>query len=98
MADQLTLPLARNSDPPTSHAAAAAVTRSHGALEHRILIQFLTYQELTDDELVRCIPDRCEGTVKTARSRLKNAGALVPTGETRPSRHGVEQIVWKVAS
>jgi hypothetical protein len=90
-----TAPAARKSDPPTSHAAAAAPT---GALE-RLILDTFAYNggtELCDDELCAQLRWLHAPTVKTARSRLSKRGLLVPTDKRRPSARGRDQIVWRL--
>ncbi len=96
MNDQLTFltdARTRRTDPPTSRNAAPSSTQA-GELQQRILEAFRRYWTLTDDELCELLPDAYPPTVKTARSRMKNAGLLIPTGGTRKSARGRDMVVW----
>lgn len=98
MSDQLTLfaePRARATDPETSHQAAASVEA--WVQDNALLKKFAIHGALTDDELSAVCPLWWPPTVKSARSRLKNLGLLVDSGERRPSQRGRNQIVWKLA-
>lgn len=105
--DQLTIPLARASDPATSKAAAESIPS--GQLEAWIITEFIRRfstadhgQEcgLTDDQLVdglrRKSPWLHPPTVKSARSRLTKAGRLINSGRTAPSNRGRASIVWRL--
>lgn len=87
-------PRYRRSDPQTSVDAARTVS---GRTERLILAVFRSnrYQVgYTDDELCGQFLGACDGTIKTARSRLSNRGLLVDSGIRRPSQRGRDQIVW----
>ena len=90
-------PRARATDPATSHEAAGLALRGARVLEHQILVAFATWQELTDDELAAQLPTRHPASVKTARSRLSNAGYLVATGETRVNARNRRMNIWRLA-
>lgn len=85
----------RRTDPQTSVDAARSITP--GRTEKRILVQFrYASSTFTDDELC----DKVLGyapTIKSARSRLSNAGLLVDSGRRRKSNRGRDQIVWRLA-
>ena len=88
-------PLARHRDPQTSLDAARSITP--GRTEKQILEQFrYASSTFTDDELAAMLPGY-PPTIKTARSRLSNAGLLVDSGRRRPSNRGRDQIVWRLA-
>lgn len=89
---QLTLPLARASDPRTSKTAAASVGRG---LEPLILQALVGTDGLTDDELCDRI-DAYGPSIKTARSRLLRQRLVEDTGRTRKSKRGRASIVWKI--
>lgn len=86
--------LARTSDPRTSHAAAG---RQRGGTEGEILRVFATIEigGLTDDALCAQMRGWLPATVKTARSRLKNAGLLEDSGVRKASVTGSASIVWR---
>ena len=84
--------LSRRSDPPTSRAAAASVNA--GAVETLILEAFDQFGALTADELCDVLDGPFPPTVKSALSRLKNAGCLKDSGMRRPSNRGRLMVVW----
>jgi hypothetical protein len=101
--EQLTLPTARHTDPPTSKAAAESIPP--GVLEGAIIKVFVKRfstaahgQEwgLTDDQLCEILDYRHGPTVKSARSRLTKAGRLVNSGRTAPSNRGKPSIIWRL--
>lgn len=85
--------LARLFDPDTSQRAAGSIS---GRVERTILDVFQTQYPFgfTDDELCNGLRDLHPPTVKSARSRLTNAGLLIDTGKRRPSNRGRDMIVW----
>ncbi len=90
----LTEPRYRADNSSTSVAAARRVAASAGETQFLILGAFEAHGPLTDNELCRALdvdPLRWP-TIKTARSRCKNAGWLIPTGEVRDG-----QQVWTLA-
>lgn len=65
------------------------MSKKKQTLEQRVLIMFKNSSlGLTDDELVRYIPDVNPGTIKMVRCRCLTAGELVADGTTRVSRAG----------
>lgn len=84
-------PRARRSDPGTAHAAAATITP--GRLETLILATVRDLA-LTDDEIAARLSHHHAPSVKTARSRLSNAGLLADTGQRRRSTRGRLMVVW----
>lgn len=84
---------ARRTDPSTSVRAAA---HRSGSARTAILEAFRQHGPMTDEQLAdRLAPAGFHGpTVKTARSALKDAGFIVATTRTEPSRRGHPQIVW----
>lgn len=85
-------PVARRTDPPTSWASAHSITP--GRTEAAILALFAPGVGMTDDEIAHALAPMHGATVKTARSRITNAGLLVDSGTTRPSDRGRPMIVW----
>lgn len=97
MSNQLELfnqPKARRRDADTSHAAAESI--ESWVQDDALLCKFAKYGPLTDDELAAACPTWYPPTLKSARSRLKNRGLLVDSGERRPSQRGRNQIVWRL--
>lgn len=90
------LPLFRRTDPATSKAAGRAAREFLGDHERRIL-EALAAGPGTKDE----IASRCGLTEQQVARRmhgLKRAGLVEPTGETRPSRSGRPERVWKATA
>ncbi len=98
-----TTPRARNTDPTTSHEAAASVaidtlTRTQGL----ILEALRAHGPLTDEQLCQRIaeverkPVSVSG-IRTRRSELVTAGRVVDTGERRQTATGRQAIVWSIA-
>jgi len=90
------LPLFRRTDPVTSKAAGRAAREFLGDHERRIL-EALAAGPGTKDE----IASRCGLTEQQVARRmhgLKRAGLVEPTGETRPSRSGRPERVWKATA
>lgn len=85
----------RATDPPTSKAA-ARVNRS--GVTERILRVFSGGEQMHDDALCRRLPLDYPPTVKSARSRLSNAGVLVAVPDVYgKSDRGYDQQVWELA-
>lgn len=80
---------ARKTDPGTSHAA-----RRGPSVEDEIVAVFKRGLWLSDEALCRELPERYGPTVRSARSRLSDAGMLVDTGKTAMSARGRPMIVW----
>ena len=90
-----TLPLFRRTDPVTSKAAGRAAKEFLGHHE-RLIIEALAAGPGTKDELA----SRCGLTEQQVARRmhgLKQAGLVEPTGETKPSRSGRPERVWRKA-
>ena len=98
-----TTPRARNTDPETSHAAAASVTFETLTWMQALVLQTLhTHGPMTDEQLcVRIADDQEEPVsvsgVRTRRSELAAAGMVVDTGKRMPTRTGRQAIVWSLA-
>lgn len=84
-------PMARASDPQTSHDAKRAVTP--GRTEAKIL-EVLGDFYMTDDEIAYALRPMHGPTVKSARSRLTKAGLVVDAGFCRLSERGQRMTVW----
>jgi hypothetical protein len=88
---QLSLPLARNSDPRTSHEAARRAPNG----EDVILVVFAEHPHgLTDDELCSHMAEHYPPTIKSARSRLSKYGCVFDAGKRRVSLRNRSMIVW----
>lgn len=77
------MPLARSTDPATSHAAAARMAQASPHLKAQILDVFGRYRCLTKDMVCERlgVDPRRWPSVASALSQLKNAGQLDWTGE-----------------
>ena len=98
-----TTPRARNSDPTTSHDAAASVATDTLTRTQALIIEALrAHGPLTDEQLCHRIaeverkPVSVSG-IRTRRSELVTAGRIVDTGERRQTATGRQAIVWSVA-
>ena len=95
-----TTPRARNTDPTTSHQAAATVT---GVTEtqQRILEAYRVNGAMSDEELCQRLavttqqPVSVSG-IRTRRCELVEAGQVYDTGKTRPTATGRAAIVWDI--
>ena len=91
---------ARNTDPETSHAAAASVTLETLTQTQALVLQMLqTHGAMTDEQLCMRIADDQRSPVsvsgvRTRRSELVAAGKIVDTGQRVPTRTGRQAIVW----
>ena len=94
---------ARNTDPHTSHAAAASVTQETLTQTQTLVLQTLqTHGPMTDEQLCMRIADDQQSPVsvsgvRTRRSELAAAGRVVDTGKRVPTRTGRQAIVWGLA-
>ena len=98
-----TTPRARNTDPVTSHQAAATITRSAVTeTQQRIIETLQTHGPLTDEQLCQRIaadlakPVSVSG-VRTRRSELVTDGRVIDTGQREQTRSGRNAIVWGLA-
>lgn len=91
MTDQMEFPLARNSDPDTSHKA--AVRLSAYTMRAKLLDAFKVADMTAEEAAERCNYSAASGAWKRV-SDLKNAGLIIDTGVRRKGRSGREQIVW----
>lgn len=96
---------ARNTDPDTSHAAAASVTRDTRTETQRALVRLLRrYGPMTDAELAERYylatkgqPACSPSGLRTRRSELVRDGFVVDTGKRRTLNSGRKAIVWGLA-
>ena len=87
-------PLARNSDPVTSHDAAALAGLTAGSLRWRCL-EVLAAGPLTDFELADQV-ERQQTSAGKRRGELVAAGLVVATDVKRPAPSGALAIVWAI--
>jgi len=87
-------PLARRSDPATSHAAAASANELQGQHQRLILACLEQHGPLGKDGIAS--RTRLDG-VQTCRrlTELARAGAIVWTGRTVPSTSGRQEREWR---
>jgi len=87
---------ARNTDPQTSHDAAASVAGQTETQRH--LLELLAAEPATDMDLMeRWQPEWGPATpsgLRTRRSELTEAELVIDTGERRPSPSGRLCVVW----
>jgi hypothetical protein len=98
-----TTPRARNTDPTTSHQAAASVATDTLTRTQALILEALrAHGPLTDEQLCHRIakverkPVSVSG-VRTRRSELVTASRVIDTGERRQTATGRQAIVWNVA-
>lgn len=89
-------PRARNTDPQTSHDAAASVTGTTETQRH--LLELINAEPGTDLELMQRWPEdwgpASSSGLRTRRCELTEAGSVIDTGERRPSPSGRLCVVW----
>jgi hypothetical protein len=95
---------ARSTDPATSHEAARSV-RAITAKQHAVLRVFAVFGKATDEQWMAKyatyeaqwnLPYQSASGLRTRRSELVRAGAIVDTGERQKMRSGRMAIVWEV--
>lgn len=92
----------RTRDPETSHDAAAGITAGEFTELQAHILELLTVEASTDDELYdryrrAGFPPRSPQRVRTARSELDVAGKVFDSGVKKPSALGKYlSIVWTV--
>jgi len=94
--EPLWTPVARKTDPPTSHQAAAYAARNAGTLRARALQELVAagHAGLTDFELAaRCHSQQT--SIGKRRGELVASGYVEATGTTRPAPSGAEAMVWR---
>lgn len=94
---------ARNSDPETSHKAAASV-KGISPLKQRILKVFRLAGWLTDEELIanyRKVYGEAslssDQSIRSRRADLTKEGLIRDSGHLRKSRLGNDSTVWRLA-
>lgn len=90
------VPLARNSDPETSHQAAKDATPRAGTHRARALeaLRAAGAEGLTDFELASRT-GIAQTSIGVRRKELADAGFVVDSGKVRPAPSGSASIVWK---
>ena len=96
--DDLARPVARNTDPDTSHAAARYTeprANTNRALALRVLAEHPG--GLTDFELA-ALTGLQQTSIGKRRGELRDGGFVEDSGERRASPSGAQAIVWKAKS
>jgi len=94
MFQQQSLPLARQSDPSTSHAAAASFDPTD--LEQIVLGAIIMHPRgATQDDVLATLPNISYASITPRFKPLLNKGLIVATGEKRKGRSGRSQRVLK---
>jgi hypothetical protein len=93
-------PAARRTDPPTSHAAAAAAGPGRSRLRRDILslLRLAGPRGLSDDQIAALLPDEDRATVARRRLDLVQKGLAEPTTRTRTTRRGCQAVVWRAVA
>lgn len=95
-------PVARRTDPATSHAAARS-TRDTGTIRARILELIRTEGPLTDEELLELYARRHPDTpaspsgIRTRRKELVEMGYLEDSGQRATTKAGRQTAIWQPA-
>jgi len=98
-----TTPRARNTDPTTSHQAAASVATDTLTRTQALIVEALrAHGPLTDEQLCQRIADIerkpvSVSGIRTRRSELAADGRVTDTGDRQPTRAGRQAIVWGLA-
>lgn len=97
--DPLWTPVARNSDPQTSHQAAEYAAVNAGTCRARALQALVAAGDrgLTDFELAAWTHLQ-QTSVGVRRKELVRMGLVESTGERRPSPSGALAMVWRVTA
>lgn len=92
--------LARNTDPATSHEAAASLNPLHTRRQYLTILEILSNHEdgLTDQELIDLMPFQVEDSgVRSRRNELHEHELVRGDKSTvRPTRSGRNAIVWTI--
>ena len=95
-----TTPRARNTDPTTSHNAAASVATDTVTRTQALILEALrAHGPLTDEQLCQRIAQverkyLAVSGIRTRRSELVKAGRVIDTGDRQPMLSGRPAIVW----
>lgn len=92
--------LARTTDPPTSHEAAASLSQIHITMTRQHILDILDKNRdgLTDEQIAErfTMPFTPSG-IRTRRSELVAGGLVVDTGRKALTRSRRRAIVWSLA-
>jgi hypothetical protein len=100
------MPIARNTDPKTSHDAAKSVSNVERTKE--IIWHMLRILPSTDEQLViaynelvninpSSTPQASESGIRSRRSELVGEGMIEDTGERAKTRSGRSAIIWRAS-
>lgn len=105
--DLMVQPVARTSDPETSHAAAASITPATLRASHEAIIELMTLIGYGTDEYIcnqyellrnmHAWPRQSQSGIRTRRHELTNAGIIIDSGQRAPTISGRLAIVWEIA-
>lgn len=94
---------ARNSDPATSHKAAASVTNL-GPTKDLILAILREFGPMHDEAIIgafranrKYAPNASDSGIRTRRSWLVDHGFIEDSGQRAKTASGRESIVWRIA-
>jgi len=90
---------ARNSDPDTSHQAAAAFTEERlTEIQGAVLAYFRAVRRATDEQLEDALGGRYSAfsTLRKRRTDLKHMGYLRDSGVRVVNRNGRAMVVWEL--
>ena len=101
------MPVARNTDPQTSHVAAKSVSNVERTKE--IIWHMLRILPSTDEQLVIAYnelvqlnpmktPQASESGIRSRRSELVDEGMIEDSGERSKTRSGRSAIVWRASA
>lgn len=89
-------PVARATDPATSHKAAASVVEI--TEKRQAVLDVLADGSFTDEEIYPLLKVKMSTSgARTRRSELCKAGLVIDSGETRLTAAGRQTIVWRLA-
>ena len=91
---------ARNTDPDTSHLAAASFTEERLTdIQRDVLAFFRTHGRATDEEIEDALKGKhpAFSTLRKRRTDLVQRGLLRDTGERKVNRNNRKMIVWGLA-
>jgi hypothetical protein len=100
------MPRARNTDPKTSHEAAASVKNLTRTQEYIMLLFKAKCELMTDEQLVAwyrwaeanmLAPTASESGIRSRRAELVREGYLFDSGSREKLKSGRNAIVWGVA-